>query len=637
MPACKKRHILFILLWLISLCGFSQVQYPFDSIPLQLRTGAEAVLRSGQCRITILNEEKSRMEVSMVITLLNDRALNLLQVELPYDDLRRISSIKASAYDESGKLIWILRKYAISDTRDFGGPASLSDIRKKVFEIPAHKFPFTIAYSFVMNLRDLILSPVYYLQPDPDISVEESGLQYVFPDKLKFNYRALNCKSPIDSVHRGNTLSLSWQEENIPAIHREKYATSPAARLPRIMATPVDFSLHGLRGSFSSWQEYGRWMNKLIAGRDSLDSESVTQARELVRNIHNRKDKIRILYSYLQQHTHYFYIGFGIGGDVPIPASDVARNGFGDCKALSNYMKALLNAVGIQSYYTLVRSGEGNDIEPEIPCSQFDHVILCVPDSPDTVWLECTDPSSPFNYLGNFTQDRHVLLITPEGGKLVRTPDYGFADNRIESQTEIRINESGDAEVHLRLSESGLMYEDLNRLKNQSQDQRIKDLSSLVGSSTFRVLNEFFSTQKEKLPREEFRCTLKIYSLAFKNSDRLFLSPCLLSPVSYIPRNPDEIEINRSYQRSDTVRIEIPAGYGLEYMPEGRTFTSRFGRYACTVRSERQYVYYTRHLEMFGSTYPKSSYDEFYRFITELAASDDRYLIFRKEQVPELP
>src|SRR5512138_1005830 len=119
------RVFTIISIWfLFSFCCVAQEQHKYtcDDIPLPLRSGAKAVIRSCQRRITIVNEKRAVLETRMAITLLNDQALNLLMIGLPYDKLRKISGINARAYNENGKLIWTLNKYNILDKRNFNGP-----------------------------------------------------------------------------------------------------------------------------------------------------------------------------------------------------------------------------------------------------------------------------------------------------------------------------------------------------------------------------------------------------------------------------------------------------------------------------------------------------------------------------------
>ena len=78
-------------------------------------------------------------------------------------------------------------------------------------------------------------------------------------------------------------------------------------------------------------------------------------------------------------------------------ASDVDKLGYGDCKALTNYTKTLLDAVDVESYYTVVYGGKRiRNIDKEFSATEGNHVILCLPNEEDYIWLECTSQKTPF-------------------------------------------------------------------------------------------------------------------------------------------------------------------------------------------------------------------------------------------------
>jgi hypothetical protein len=626
-----KRILTFALLITISaMVAYSQLKYPCDSIPSSLRAGAKAVIRLSGEKITYVSERKVTDEVKKVITLLNDKAEGYLDIEIPYMGFSTVSGIKASAYDESGKFLWSLKSYDIMDMLDYNGPANLSDERKKAFEIPAYNYPFTIEYSYSVSYSNDYLNPINYLLTEPEVSVEESGLQCVFPAGMPFKYKSLNLKNPTDSTRVRDKIYMTWKEENIPAKRERIFAPPIIRKMPVVYNTLVNFNLKGYPGSFESWQSYGQWVGKLIEGRDMLNPEYAGKARELVGNLTSRRDKVKALYEYMQHNTRYFYIGFGIGGNQPMEANEVAKNGYGDCKALSNYMKALLKTVGIESYYTLVHSGAGQTIEPDFASDQFDHIILCVPDSKDTIWLECTSQTQPFDYLGSFTCDRDVLAVTPQGGKLMHTPSYGKQFNIINTYSEIAVYGSGDADIQMKLNQSGMSYDDLKPISELLPDNRKMWLANRIGFAAFDLNKEEYSVEKDAaIPMAHASFKFHLRDLCSKSNNRLFVSPSLLDDFPYILEDPSEIELSMSYRQHDSVRIEIPLGYTIEFLPDNSHVVSKFGSYSRSISHDGKYIYFSRKVEMNQSKYPSALYSEFLEFENEAATQDRQMLILR--------
>src|SRR3546814_3268646 len=141
-------------------------------------------------------------------------------------------------------------------------------------------------------------------------------------------------------------------------------------------------------------------------------------------------------------------------------SSDVCSSDLG----LANYTQALLEVVGIPSVYTEVNAGDHQrSYLPDFASfGQGNHIILCVPLDGDTTWLECTSKETPFGYLGTFTADRNVLMITPEGGKITRTPSLKHSAKR--RNAVFTLEENGSANIQLETRFTGAFFFDLLEL-----------------------------------------------------------------------------------------------------------------------------------------------------------------------------
>ena len=119
--------------------------------------------------------------------------------------------------------------------------------------------------------------------------------------------------------------------------------------------------------------------DKLLSGTQELPEEVKTEITELTKDASSPIEKAKIVYNYMQNKTRYISIQVGIGGWKPMLAEDVDRLGYGDCKGLSNYTKALLDYVGVTSYYTVVYGGSDiRDIDSDFSSLQGNHAILSI-------------------------------------------------------------------------------------------------------------------------------------------------------------------------------------------------------------------------------------------------------------------
>jgi hypothetical protein len=103
-------------------------------------------------------------------------------------------------------------------------------------------------------------------------------------------------------------------------------------------------------------------------------------------------------------------------------------------------MYSILKEAGVKAY-TLKLAGEGmEDILTDFPNRHFNHAILCIPNGKDTTWLECTSQDAVAGFMGTWTGNRHALLITEEGGKLVPTKTYTISDNQQLRKLNAKLN-----------------------------------------------------------------------------------------------------------------------------------------------------------------------------------------------------
>lgn len=331
----------------------------------------------------------------------------------------------------------------------------------------------------------------------------------------------------------------------------------------------------------------------------------------------------------MQGHTRYVNITLGIGGYQPFPAKTVFETGYGDCKALSNYMHALLAYAGIKSYPALVSSGRY--IEPifkDFPnFSEFDHVIVCVPLKKDTLWLECTSQSIPFGFLGDFTDDRDVLLITDQGGKFAHTKCYSADDNMRTCKADFTIDPFGIATCSVRTNYHGLQYNDIEEFLNDTPDDQKKWLYKNSDLPSLTITKFDFTNDKKPYPTATINesNTSKTYGSITGNYMVIPLNRINVEEAipKVVGERQSDFIIKRSSLDYDTLVYHIPANYKIESVPDSKNINSPYGEYSFTVTVKGNELTCIRRFKIKQGTHKAADYKSFYNYCLAISKADD--------------
>lgn len=629
-----KRVLLAILaISLFSDC-FSQY-FPFDSIPGSLKNGACAVVRSEQCLYTISKPGVATMKFKKAITLLNEASSPLRYVSVPYDKFSKVKYLRGMVYDEKGKTIKAFGTLDVLDLNAIPGGTFYSEDRKKVLEFPVYKYPFTIEYEYEITFAGQITYPDWEFQDFRNVSVEKSGIQFIVPESMKLRYYEQHLKNVVDSMKIKSSNVYTWMETNLSAKPLLKSHSMKEYVIPTLFVAPLDFEMGRMKGSMRSWQSLGQWQYELNKDRDKIPAEEEKTIKDMASKFSNERDLIKAIYEYMQSRTRYLSVQIGIGGNQTAEASDVSKYGFGDCKGLVNYSQALLKVAGIKSYYTLVKAGPDEpDIYTNFVDDYFNHIILCVPQKSDTIWLECTNQNLPFNYLGSFTSNRHVLMITPEGGKLVKTPGFKKEQNMISNTGNVFINVAGTSTAIITTSISGYYFGNMmGEYSLQSEEGIKRSLYTTLDYPDFSITSAKYTERKSGNPVGTLEFQAKINELGTRQGEKLYFIPSV-SRESFFSYDTDVVKIPVSSITTDSITFFLPVGYKVETVPEELLLQNEYGKYSYKVMTLEDRIIFRRRFELNEGRIKPEKYIEFRKFYNSVARKDRSIVMLSKAGQP---
>lgn len=635
----KRKLLSFFLLLTILSSAYGEKEWDASLIPDSLKCRANAVVRlyeTNYDRKDISNYSKS---VHLVVTVLNKKGDDASELIIPYDKNSEVTDLDVFLYNASGAEIKEFKKKDIRDYAYNNSYTLFSDNRVKYCKPGSNQYPYTVECTYTVKHQGVVGFAPWFPNLSFSVAVEQAGLTFSTPEDLSIKYKMLNHDFELDSSRDGDICQYHWNVQNLKAVQEEVQSPGLYDLIPCVLLSPCNISYEGTTGDFTSWESYGQWVYNLVEGRDELPVETQTKLKQLTDTIPDEKGKIKAVYQYMQGKTRYVNIALGIGGFQPIEASDVDEKGYGDCKALSNYTKALLKSIGIQSFYTEIGNGSTQKIRyPQFPsANQTNHAILCVPTKKDTVWLECTSQNMPFGYIGNSNSDRYALLVTPDGGKLAKTPVYGIDNNLRQINTVVNLDVNGDATLQMNARFTDYFYEDIfYMLIKSAKEQKDYLLKNIKANSL--VIDNFKIEECSKDDAEAFLdLDGHVSRYAIKTGQRMFVSPNFMFSndyLKYIPKNRNQALFQSvGYQYKDSVAIAIPTGYEIDFLPKNFELDSEYGRYEIRYEESSDHtIHIGRMVQINAGCYEKPSLDNVNSFLKEITSADKTKIVLKKQE-----
>jgi hypothetical protein len=619
-------HLVLGLNLLLTISSFSQTNKLSSlSVPPHLKENANAVFRDNSIEITIEAVDRMLVKNRQVVTVLNKKGNVDARIVEAYDDDTKITKLSAKIYDAFGNEIKKYTKNKFIDISAVSGGTLYSDSRVKYIDYIPVAYPYTLVFESEYRTSSTGFIPRWIPNNGYYVGVEKSTYILNNPLKIKLRTKEKSFKGyPIENLSTG--VNLHYVIKNQKALKPENLSSSYLEYMPHLMVASNEFALKKVTGRASNWKEFGEWMHrKLIQDRDILDVSTIEKIKSLVADITDPIEKAKIVYKFVQDKTRYISVQVGIGGWEPIAANQVDQVGYGDCKGLTNYTKALLDAVGVKSYFTLVYAQQKRNIVKDFSSMQGNHAILNIPNNGNDIWLECTSQTIPFGFLGDFTDDRDVLVITPEGGIIKRTPAYFNEDNLQTIDGSIQLYEDGSVKASLERVSHGIQYDQKSRYDSMSEEDLKKHYKTKDWSynNNLEINSVALENDKDSVVfSEKMKTSITDYATINEN-DYLFRVNMFNRDTNVPKRYRDRtlpLKISRGYQDIDQYSYVIPKGYTFADLPEEKNITTKFGSYKVSfTKIDATTFIYKKSLLIKAGDYPIEDYKDYRKFRKSIA------------------
>lgn len=566
-------------------------------------------------------------------------------VRADFDSETKINFIHGWCIPAQGKDYEVKDKEAI-ETALFGVQDGelMSDLKSKVLTIPASEPGNIVGYEIEQEVHPYVIQDIWSFQ-HAEVPVREAHYTLQLP--AGWEYKAVWVHHPETAP---STASGQWQwvVKDVKAIKPESAMPPREGVAAQMIVSLIPPGGAGNKG-FESWADMGRWQSGLIQGRRSASPEIKQRVADLTKGDGTPLAKMRSLARSVQKDVRYVAIQLGIGGWQPHPAADVFTHKYGDCKDKATLLSAMLQEIGVESFYVSINTTR-NAVTPETPAVRwFNHVILAlrlpesvkdpslraVLDHPKLgrlLFFDPTDEWTPFGSLRGELQANYGLLVTQDGGELVKLPQLPAELNGVVRTAKLTLTASGTLSgdfVEQRNGDYGT--EQRASLKSVSKDaDRIRFLESLISHSlpTFQITKASLVNLNQTDQPFSYQYSLVAENYAKTAGNLLLIRPRVVGVNSSDLLETKEprkypVEFDGPWKNSDTIEIALPAGYEVDDLPPPVNADYSFASYHSKTEASGNTLKYTRTFEVKELTVPVSKAEDLKK-LYRVIASDER-------------
>jgi len=628
-------------LWLVLLtcCGlFAQkkLTIDLDKIPVSYKKDVNKVILQRQEVNEIKSQTILKQSYSETNLILNKDGLDELDISIIYDKLSKINDVEFKIYNTKGELIKTYKRKDFSDASLADGFSILTDDRI-LYHNPTHfEFPVITKFDFETEQANTISIPPFAPIQSPDDRVVEAFYSLKYPAGLliKKDEKKLQEYNVI-ATHNDNTLTYSVS--NIVAPEYEDLNVHYENLLPVVRFSNSVFSLGNVKGKANDWNEFGVWYyENFLKGLDQLPQETISKMQNLTKDAKDDVAKAKIIFEYMQNNTRYISVQVGLGGWRPFAAKEVDKFGYGDCKALTNYTKSLLDCVGVKSYYTIIHASERiRDFNENVLSLQGNHVILTLPTPDGNIFLECTSQKIPFGYLGSSTDNRKALAVKSDGAFIVSTHSNNEKDNQLNGRFLVNLSKPEKVKTNIVFENKGSFYNSTFRINTNDNKQVTKYIKNVFSSLKDLVIVDYkFEHDKEGYIFNE-NINIESAFIGAKMGNDFMISVNPFFSLTSLPKKYDNRKTGFSITRGKSYNLSteyiLPIDLITSFVPQDKKIESKFGKHILSIQKTKDRIIVNEHFTLKKSDYAKEDYESYEKFLRDVFQSTNSKIILTKK------
>ncbi len=257
--------------------------------------------------------------------------------------------------------------------------------------------------------------------------------------EMNFEGRGIKVDKTFDSKRDADI--YTYIATGLEPVKSESGAPGPSYLYPHLLVFSHSAqSPEGAATYFGNLQNLYAWYYRLVSevanDRNAVKSTATAIVKDKVSDL----DKIKAIYTWMQENIRYIAFENGIAGFKPATAQDVLAKKYGDCKGMANLTREMLASLGYDARLCWIGTRH-IAYDYSLPTLAVDnHMICAVNLGEKTYFLDATETYIGFDQYAERIQGRQVLIENGDKYLLSRIPERTFEQNKQVEKRALRID-----------------------------------------------------------------------------------------------------------------------------------------------------------------------------------------------------
>lgn len=452
------------------------------------------------------------------------------------------------------------------------------------------------------------ISPFYFSTYLP---VVNASFSIIYPEDVEIKYIIKNDEKGIISVTESKKGKKRKLEFTASGINNDEYFSNAVSSSYFASHVIVYVSQYknddGIIPIFNSVNELYKWNSGFLK---NINTDIDPLVKSIVDSICTGKltarEKAEAIFTWVQNHIKYVAFENGMEGFVPQQAAEVCAKRYGDCKAMTSLLTAMLKVSGIDAYFTWLGTRSIPYSYTEVPLPITDNHMICAARiDNEWIFLDATDPNCIFGFPTSGIQAKQTLISIDENKyELVKVPVVPAAKNVITDSTFLTFT-GKTLKGYSSVDYSGYFGTDFynNLLYNKGDDERIYVRRRMAKGSNKFIMQDYNINFSDAARKEiNVRSNFEIPDYVKAIDDEIYVNLNLekLFNMNILDSAKRKVAVENEFLHTinQVHDIKIPDGYLLNHLPADFSISNELVDFSIKYSQQNGHVLATQYYEL---------------------------------------